>query len=151
MRDSLARIVNKFNRLEKRPLDFGTGEFLHPSEIHTMDAVGRGTADTVTALAELFGITKGAVSQIVNKLHERGYVTKERNKDYSKEINLSLTEKGLTGFRNHAALHRKMEESLGERLAFTTVEEMTLFGKMITILDEHLDEWIKKQDEMKND
>ena len=35
------RVVNKFNRFERIPMDFGIEEKLFPSEIHTIEAIGR--------------------------------------------------------------------------------------------------------------
>ena len=42
----------------------------------------------------MFGITKGAISQVANKLVERGYLRKFKFEDNKKEIYLKPTEKG---------------------------------------------------------
>ncbi len=52
-------------------------------------------------LSDYFMITKGAVSQIISKLHHDGYITKTKRKGNDKEIILGLTEKGWKAFECH--------------------------------------------------
>lgn len=75
----LVKITTKLNGLEKVPVDFGTQELLHPSEIHTIEAVGN-QFHTVTAISNYFGITKGAVSQVITKLHKKTISEKNATK-----------------------------------------------------------------------
>ena len=76
--EQFIRIVNKFNRFEKVPMDFGVEEMLYPSEIHTIEAIGNNSRINVSQLAELLGITKGAVSQMINKLVRKQFVKKTK-------------------------------------------------------------------------
>jgi DNA-binding MarR family transcriptional regulator len=78
------RITKKFNELEKISIDMGKGEKLYPAELHVLDAIGNNYGNSVTELSKKFGITKGAVSQVVNKLFEKGYLKKERKPGYAK-------------------------------------------------------------------
>ena len=93
------RISKKFQELEKMSIDIGSGEKLYPSELHVIDAIGNGYGNNVTELSKKFGITKGAVSQVVNKLFDKDFLIKERKSGYGKEVVLSLSEKGLKAFK----------------------------------------------------
>src|SRR5664280_1027416 len=102
------RIKKKFNELEKLSIDMGNGEKLYPSELHVLDAIGNNYGNNVTELSKKFKITKGAVSQVVNKLFEKEYLKKERKTGYAKEVMLSPTEKGWKAFKIQEDMHKKM-------------------------------------------
>lgn len=100
------RIFMKYDILEKSSLDIGTGDRLNAAQVHMIEAIGKGSGKTVTALSGYFMITKGAVSQIISRLNQMGYVSKTKRKGNAKEIILELTDKGWTAFR----LHEKYNE-----------------------------------------
>jgi DNA-binding MarR family transcriptional regulator len=139
------RITKKFNELEKMAIDVGMGEKLYPSEFHVIVAVGAGYEDTVTGLSRRLEITKGAVSQVVNKLHEKGLVNKERNKDYGKEIILSLTEKGQKAFKVQDDFHKKMENEFINQLDAVTPEQMDSFIQILPKIEEFIDTFLRNK------
>lgn len=142
---SLERMVNLYNKLERRPLDFGTGELLHPSEIHLIEAVDEGRGLTVTALAGVFGITKGAVSQLVTRLEHKGYLLRRPGRN-DKEVLLELTGRGRTAALHHAALHRRMDAALGELMSRVDPGELAVLGRMLDRLGEVLAGWARELD-----
>jgi DNA-binding MarR family transcriptional regulator len=129
------RIMNKFNELEKEPVDFGTGEKLFPSEIHTVQAIGAKPGITTTEISSMFGITKGAVSQVTAKLHRRGYLHKERNREYGKEIFLTLTEKGGIAYRNHELFHKKMAADISKFADSFPPKDIQQFSRILEQLE----------------
>ena len=139
------RITKKFNELEKMSIDVGIGEKLYPSEFHVIVAVGSGYENTVTGLSKRLEITKGAVSQVVNKLHEKGFVNKERNKDYGKEIILSLTEKGQNAFKIQDEFHKEMETEFIQRLENVTPEQMDSFLQILPKIEDFIDIFLRNK------
>jgi DNA-binding MarR family transcriptional regulator len=139
--NQLINITCKLNELEKIPIDFGTDELLYPSEIHTIDAVGD-QFDTVTAISNKFGITKGAVSQIIIKLNKKGYIQKSRNEAYSKEIILSLTDKGLKAYTAHKKLHEIMDAGFTKLINNFPDEWLQTFRDMLTQLEKQVDKYM---------
>jgi DNA-binding MarR family transcriptional regulator len=125
------RIVGLFNRLDSRPYEFGEGERLFRSELHALRAVGRGEGRTVTELGKAFGTTKGAVSQIVSKLEAKGYLVKERNPGYGKELLLGLSDRGKAAFEAHEALHRWIDRELLAALGPVSREELARFDDLL--------------------
>ena len=101
------RIFMKYDILEKAPIDLGTGDKLNAAQVHMIEAIGKGCGNTVTRLSAYFIVTKGAVSQIVSRLHQLGYIAKTKRQGNDKEIILELTGKGRAAF----ALHEKYNEA----------------------------------------
>ena len=136
------RITKKFNELEKMSIDVGNGEKLYPSEFHVIVAIGSNYENTVTGLSKRFEITKGAVSQVVNKLYDKGFVNKERNKDYGKEIILSLTEKGQSAFGVQNDFHKRMEAEFINHLETITPEQIDSFLLILPKIEEYIDTFL---------
>jgi DNA-binding MarR family transcriptional regulator len=139
------RINKKFNELEKFSIDIGNGEKLYPSELHILDAIGNDYAQNVTDLSKKFGITKGAVSQVVNKLFSKDFLLKERKKGYGNEVKLILTEKGLNAFKIQNNLHKKMEEEFFKHIGSVESEKIDSFNEIMYIIEEFIDSFLKHE------
>ena len=124
----LDRVVGKISAMQQAPREYGTGVPLYGSEIHTAQAIGKSVGINVTRLAEKMGVTKGATSQVVSKLVEKGVVRKARAQGNAKEVVLDLTELGRTGVRNHEKFDMEIFESVREYC------EPDLEGKLETFL-----------------
>ena len=138
-----SKTVNQYNKLYDKPFDFGTDEKLYPAEIHMIQAIGDKCENTVTELGRSFGVTKGAVSQVVGKLERKGYVTRERNPAYSKEIFLSLTEKGWKAYRGHEYMHGRIDDDFWGLVGGFTEEENAVFEKMLLKIEKYIDVFMK--------
>ena len=103
--EKLEQVITKMESMHTPSLSFGTGVLMHQKEIHTVQAIGRHSGINVTKLAELTGVTKGAVSQTVKKLVRKGLVQKTHLPGNDKEVVLELTNLGWTGFCNHEQFH----------------------------------------------
>lgn len=141
----LISVTKKFNEIEKMKIDVGNREKLYPSEIHVIVAIGNNQGNNVTELSKRFGITKGAVSQVVNKLSGKGFLQKRRNKRYGKEIILSLTEKGQTAFEIQNNFHQKMGMEFIRYLDTFTPEQIDSFLEIMKTIDEHIDTFLKDE------
>ncbi|MHB8139066.1 MAG: MarR family winged helix-turn-helix transcriptional regulator [Smithellaceae bacterium] len=136
------RLMNKFNKLSKQTFDFGTGDVLYPAEVHVIDEIGKKNGETVTGLCKLFGVTKGAVSQIVGKLSRKGYVKKVRNENYGKEIILSLTPKGKKAFDAHIQLHDAIDKDFVRALGDIPPKQVEQFTDILKRIENHVDVYI---------
>lgn len=142
LRTQVERFVNLYNKLESIPLDVGNGDMLYASEMHTIEALGIGTGKTVTELCAAFGVTKGAVSQIISKLNSKGYVEKNRSKEYSREVELSLTPKGRTVFDKHCKFHEAMDKELEEFISLYPAEKTNEFLNIIATMSAHISKYM---------
>jgi DNA-binding MarR family transcriptional regulator len=62
----LTRLLMKYDLMAKIPFDCGR-ERISRTQLHMIEAIGKGRGRTVTSLADYFMVTKGAVSQVVKK------------------------------------------------------------------------------------
>ena len=98
----------------------------------------------MTELCNLFGITKGAVSQIISKLEKKQLISKERNRDYAKEINISLTEKGWVIFKSHKELHNKMDVKFLSFMKTIPEDQLNTFLSILKNMEKYIDEFMRK-------
>jgi len=101
----LEKVIVMIESMHTPSLSFGTGVLMHTKEIHTIQAIGQHSGINVTKLAEHTGVTKGAVSQNINKLVRKGLVRKTYAPGNDKEVILELTNLGRIGFQNHVKFH----------------------------------------------
>ena len=112
--EQFVRIVNKYSALEKNPLNYGCGENLYPSEIHAIEAIGKHPEVHMAEIANILGVTRGAVQQTAGKLLKKGLVEKLMDENDKKKVYLSLTPKGKTAFKGHEEYHAELASYLAE-------------------------------------
>ena len=110
--EQFVRIVNKYNALEKNSLDYGCGENLYPSEIHAVEAIGKHPDVHMAEIANILGVTRGAVQQTAGKLLKKGLVKKLMDENDRKKVYLSLTTKGKVAFQGHEEYHAELASYL---------------------------------------
>jgi DNA-binding MarR family transcriptional regulator len=103
------RVMKLADQLEKRPRRFGTDELLTSAEIHLIEVIGENEGSSVTDLANALGVTKGAVSQNLKKLDNKGFIVKRQDPDNLSRNSVSLTTKGKTAFFAHQHWHETMD------------------------------------------
>ncbi len=92
--------------MESIPRDYGTGELLYASYIHTVVAVHRNPGCNLTALAHALGVSKAAASKFVAKLIRQGYLIKYKASDNRRDVLFDATEKGRIAVRGHDAFEQ---------------------------------------------
>ncbi|MDP4097850.1 MarR family transcriptional regulator [Paenibacillus sp. P96] len=133
----LGRLILQLRKLESAPRVFGAAGALTPSEIHTIDAIGCDGGVLMRELADRLGVTKGAVTQIIDRLQEKKLVKRSPHPHVPKGILLSLTDIGMDAYRAHEEMHLAFYNKL--RAAFTE-EEIAIFEKCVTKFSEILNE-----------
>ena len=92
--DQFLKILHLYSVINRKPKDYGTGDKLYLAEIHTITMVGKNRQINYTTLAEIMGVTRGAISQTIRKLISKGLISASPGKN-RKEILLKLSEKGM--------------------------------------------------------
>ncbi|HOO46989.1 MAG TPA: MarR family winged helix-turn-helix transcriptional regulator [Deltaproteobacteria bacterium] len=133
------RIVKIWQKIEKMPRRFGIDEDLHSSEIHTIEVIGTNSDFSVTGLARLLGVTKGAVSQTLKKLENKGLVEKYADPENNSRVLIKLSSKGMIAYYAHEHWHETMDG--GFREYFTTLPEdrIRFLDEFLTTLEEFLE------------
>jgi len=109
------RVVKLAVEIEQTPRSFGTDELLTSAEIHLVEIVGSNEGRlSVTDLAGLLGVTKGAISQTLKKLEYKGLTEKHPDPENSSRAIVGLTTKGKTAFFAHRHWHETMDGGFRE-------------------------------------
>ena len=133
------RVNNKLKALQAKPQDSGMGETLAMPEVHLIKGAKYYPNDNISNLAERFAVTKGAVSQTVNKLVKRGYLRKYKYDDNKKEVYIQLTEKGQQAFDNIMASYDEIAKILLE-FAGKDDHKLKTIHEFLDLVEKLLDE-----------
>ncbi len=139
------RVINKFTMIEKSPRDFGTGDLLYSSEIHTIEAIGLNPGANVTDLAAALGISKAAVSQIVKKLERKNLVRRYKAKGNEKDVLADLSPKGRAAFRGHSDFHARMDKGLISRIKRMSSSEYDFLYSLLGDIEGYTDEILEER------
>ena len=106
------RLINLYNAKAKKPHTYSNGMVLFPAQSHMIEIIGESGGITVTQIAEEYMITKGAVSQILRFLDEKGLVVRTPSPQGGRTTVLSLSEEGQRVLAEHRERHRSMTETV---------------------------------------
>ena len=96
-------------------------------EFHTLDVIYhsmRNKTNTSSNIAKTLGITLGTLTTNVDRLCEKGYVTREKSDKDKRITTLCLTQEGLNIKKKHESYHKKMVKSAINKLS--TYEKVAL-------------------------
>ena len=102
-------ILSLAQKMEKTHKSFGTGEMISHSEIHLIEIIGDTQDLSVTDISRHLGITKGAVSQSLKRLENKGFTTKKSDPENLSRSIVLLTSKGQTAYWSHKHWHETMD------------------------------------------
>ncbi|AWI05958.1 MarR family winged helix-turn-helix transcriptional regulator [Clostridium drakei] len=137
------RIVSKISEFDKKTRYYGTDEPLYEAEIHMIKSIKENEGIHVTGLADMLGVTKGAVSQIIMKLDRKGMIIKDTDPRNQSRLLLRLTSKGEIAYKNHEKLHKKYEEIFDDLLENAAEENKTFFRELLNSLEKQIDAFEK--------
>ncbi len=105
--DLFLKILHLYSVIGRKPKDYGTGDLLYFTELHTITVVAKNKEVNLTQLAEIMGVTKGAISQTIRKLVNKNLIIKS-NINNRKEVNLRLSEKGMIVLRSQESFQNEI-------------------------------------------
>lgn len=113
-------------KVEEKMLQQSGKHGLSISEVHLIEAVGKGKNEpkTIGRIAQYLGVTPASVTVAVNKLAEKGYLSKMRAAEDARSVNVSLTRLGQGVDRMHAHFHEKMVRGITDDM--TELEKQVL-------------------------
>lgn len=138
------RVLNKMNKLEKKPRYYGTDHQLYGSEIHTIEAIGHNPGISVTELADLQGVTKGAVSQLIQKLEKKNLIIRMKSMNSEKQVFLKLSDVGNVAFAAHDTFHEKVFPELLDALKQADSKTLDSMEAMLESIERFCDKAIKE-------
>ncbi len=146
IRELFLSVVNKMNTLEKIPRHYGTDELLYASELTAIETLGYRPGMNVTEFADAHGITKGAVSQLMNKLEKKGLATRCKSPASQKEVLLKLTNKGEMVFHQHKLFELQFAEEFFKEFENMKPEQFDAIINFLEKIDRLFDVGLELKD-----
>lgn len=138
---TLLRVVWKLIEVDRKTRCYGTDEQLFEAEIHMIKSIKENEGIHVTGLAELLGVTKGAVSQIIMKLQKKGMIVKDTDPRNLSRLVLKLTPKGETAYINHEKLHQEFDGLVNNALEGASTENVAFLKEFLNSLERSIDKF----------
>ncbi|MDQ0970819.1 DNA-binding MarR family transcriptional regulator [Neobacillus niacini] len=113
------------------PRTYGTEDELYMVEAHTLNLIGDQIKTNTSEIAAMTNRTKGAISQMIDKLVKKGLVAKYKNPDNHREMIIELTPKGKIVYNYHKKLDTEEFRKPLKNLEHLTTED---FQKFIIML-----------------
>ncbi len=120
--------------LDKKTRYYGTDVAIYHSEIHVIKAIAEHPSIHVGGLADILGVTKGAVSEILKKLERKALIKKEVDDLNLSRYLLSLTEKGEKAHKNHMHYHAILNSMVENELQNATETEIQFLSNFLLAL-----------------
>ncbi|UHA75765.1 MarR family transcriptional regulator [Paenibacillus sp. 481] len=118
---TIGQFILQIRRLERQPRSFGNAGELTPSEIHVIDAIGSDEGCLMSDLAARLGVTKGAATQLVARLEQRGLIARGPHPTDARAVIVSLTALGQEAFYLHAEMHQQFYNQLRAQFSETEI------------------------------
>jgi len=136
---ALVRILNKYHHNQRCPRHFGLSEKLYAAEIHTIMLIGQYPSAGVTELANRSGTTKGAVSQMIQKLERKGLIERSGDPESGRRVNLRLTSKGKVAYFSHERMHEESDQPLISFLEKLNPDQIKLIEEFLSRIETGID------------
>lgn len=133
------RVVTKISELDKKTRYYGTDTPLYEAEIHMLTSIKENEGLHVTGLADMLGVTKGAVSQLLTKLEHKGMIIKGTDPGNLSRLVLKLTSKGEIAYLQHEELHQEFDALFNAALKTASPENKEFLKNFLNSVDEKLD------------
>ena len=124
-----------FKIWESTPRDFGSGDLLYKSEVHTLSAIGHSPGINLTSLSLKMNVSKSAMSKFVSKLLDKGLISKTIEDYNKKEVSFNLTDKGQIVFEGHEEFRKSTFSGLDDLLANLKDEEKIFLSNFLNDLN----------------
>ena len=137
--EQVFRLTSKFIFLEKKIMLRHKDLKLYPSEIHLLDVIDRHREINASDMAIRLGVTKGAVSQTLTRLVNKGVVYRIRDPQHKNELTVHFTELGKEVFEQHRKTRARLAKRFAEYLADVPDEERAVIKRFLKKLEGFFD------------
>lgn len=103
--ETIQNFAALLTQIGKTPIDYGSGTLHTMTEMHLLTAIADNPGITVTELAAMKGKTPSAISQIIKKLDQKGYLERNRDDTHKRKVLYFVTEPG----KRQSDLHKQYD------------------------------------------
>lgn len=131
------RLLHQIRLRERQPRNLGSIGSFTPSEIHVIQTIGTGRGMIMGQLANRIGVTNGAITQIIDRMENKGLVQRFLMRG-SNKVTVILTDKGESVyFANEEFFVKPFDQWIRDEL---NENELKSFEKGLKKLIEFLNE-----------
>ncbi len=130
----ILNLAMTYVELDKQARYYGTDTQIFHAEIHMLSAIAEHPGIHVGGLAELLGITKGSVSEIIKKLERKALVVKETDDYNLSKLALRLTGKGEKAHSNHMHYHALLNGMVEDELTNASEHEVQFLSRFLAAI-----------------
>ena len=134
--DALLQLIATFDQVDGAPRGFGTEAPLSHLDIHLLQHVADRPQDNASAIAQKFGVTRGAVSQHVAWLRSEGLLEPAEQPSRGRSLKLVLTDGGRRAVVGHERLHERYSVLAGNLLLTAAAAEKKRLLEFLRGFDE---------------
>ncbi len=136
---NLMQVARKYAEVESFPIGVTGEKNISTREAHAIESIGDNQCANVTEIANYFGFTKSAASQLVSKLTKQGFVVKKQASHSNKELQLSLTPLGWQAFEAHARMHGQDQQHIMEAMDNVEIGDLARLNELLNNLNRIMD------------
>ena len=140
--DLFLKILHLYSIIGRKPKDYGTGDLLYFTELHTISVVARNKELNMTQLADIMGVTKGAISQTIRKLVHKNLILKT-NINNRKEVNLKLSGKGRKVLKAQETFQKEIFTFAGALYDKARPEDRDTVRRLFLAIAENMENRVK--------
>ena len=130
------RLMNLYQAAQKQPRTYDDA-VLYAAEVHALELIGAQPDVTASELAKRLAISKGAVSQTVKKLAEKGLIERTPSAD-GRVAQLRLSQRGQRVFAAHHRMHEPMLEGIQQLSDQLSPETEAALEQLANLFETHL-------------
>jgi DNA-binding MarR family transcriptional regulator len=137
--ERISRIINKLIFLEKKSIVELDGVRLFPSEIHLMLVIAQDRLINAVTMAGRLGISKGAVSQTLTRLENKGILVKKKDPAYKNELTAHFTELGEKALEMHHNLRASLQAEYDTYLETVSEDDRQIIQQFLLHVENFID------------
>lgn len=105
------------------------GVNLSMSEVHVLEAISKTKEPTMGNIAARLRVTVGTLTTAINRLVDKGYVSRKRDKDDKRKVFVDLTAPAIEVMKTHDEFH---DEMINAVIKDNNLEEDNVLLKSLT-------------------
>ena len=124
-------ISSRVHQLRSKDITLTLGIKLNTAALSTLNVISQNPEKNMSEISTTMGITKGAISQMVLKLEDKGLVQKNRSENNDKNYFITLTPTGEQALNEYYQLHDQLYEGMSNVLSHYQKEEIEVIWKFL--------------------
>ena len=137
---SVRRLVQAHDRYTSVKRYYFGDDLLFMREAHLISVVGSLSSPTMSEISKALGVTPGAVSQLANRMEEKGYICRTVGTEDKRQSHVHLTERGERFYQQHQAYDQKKLQELSAALECYSPQDLDRYIEIQNIISQLLEE-----------